>query len=133
MRQRMPDLEANKRAASEFLDLAFNQGRPEEAAARYLGPTYTQHNPAAADGAEAFVAFAKPFLVQFPELRLEIRRLIAEDEFVVVHALAKKTPGERGEAAMDIFRFENGKIVEHWDVSQPVPDPATSANPNGMF
>jgi predicted SnoaL-like aldol condensation-catalyzing enzyme len=125
------DLESNKRTVVEYLELAFNEGRPEEAAQRYQGPVYIQHNPLAADGAAAFIAFAKSFKAEFPELRLDIKRVIAEGDLVVAHVHAKSAPDDRGTAAIDIFRLENGKIVEHWDVSQPVPD--TSANDNTMF
>jgi predicted SnoaL-like aldol condensation-catalyzing enzyme len=125
------DTEQNKRTVTDFLDLAFNQRKPEQAAERYMGATYTQHNPAAPDGRDGFLAFAKDITGQFPELRIEFKRLIAEGDYVCVHAHGKTTPDERGVAAMDIFRLEDGKIVEHWDVSQDVPE--TSANSNGMF
>jgi predicted SnoaL-like aldol condensation-catalyzing enzyme len=125
------ETEANKRTVREFLDLAFNGRRPEEAAERHMGSTYTQHNPAAGDGRDAFIEFATGLNAQFPELQLEFKRLIAEGDFVCVHAHGKMTPDDRGVAAMDIFRLEDGKVVEHWDVSQPVPE--ESANSNGMF
>lgn len=127
----MSDTEANKRTVTEFLDLAFNQGKPEEAAERYMGATYTQHNPGAADGRDGFLAFAKGFTEQFPELRLEFKRTLAEGDYVCVHAHGRVTPEDKGVAAMDIFRLEDGKLVEHWDVSQPVPE--ESANSNGVF
>ncbi len=127
----MSDLERNKRIAVEYLELAFNEGRPEEAAERYQGPTYTQHNPMAADGPGPFIAFAKSMKAEFPELRLDIKRVIAEGDLVAVHLHAMNSPDDRGVGVVDILRFENGKIVEHWDVAQPVPE--TSANDNTMF
>ena len=127
----MSDLERNKQTVREYLDLAFNQGRPEEAAQRYQGPTYIQHNPAAPNGAEAFIAFVKDFRGQFPELRVDFKRFIAEGDFAVLHCHVKTTPEDRGVAVVDIVRLENGKLVEHWDVVQPVPE--TSANDNTMF
>jgi predicted SnoaL-like aldol condensation-catalyzing enzyme len=125
------DLERNKRIAVEFLELAFNERRPEEASARYQSPNYIQHNPNAADGPAAFIAFAKGFLAESPDLRLDIKRVIAEGDLVVLHIHATAAPDDRGVAAIDIFRLEDGKIVEHWDVSQPVPE--SSANDNTMF
>jgi predicted SnoaL-like aldol condensation-catalyzing enzyme len=71
------------------------------------------------------------FAGQFPELNLEIKRVIAEGDLVVTHGLIKTSPDDRGLAAADIFRLEDGKIVEHWDVVQPVPE--TAANDNTMF
>jgi predicted SnoaL-like aldol condensation-catalyzing enzyme len=123
--------EANKRAVSEFYDLAFNQKQPEEAVRRYVGPYYRQHNPQAGDGPEPFIQFVRGFMQAFPDLKVEPKRQIAEGDLVVVHSHLVRQPGDRGMAVMDIFRLENGKIVEHWDVLQEVPEQA--ANPNTMF
>jgi predicted SnoaL-like aldol condensation-catalyzing enzyme len=114
-----------------FYDLAFNQKKPDEAVARYLGSTYTQHNPMAGDGPQPFIAFVNGFVGQFPNLTVDIKRVIAEGDLVVTHSLMKTSPEDRGTAAADIFRLEDGKIVEHWDVLQPVPE--TAANDNTMF
>ena len=73
----------------------------------------------------------KWFTQNFPELRMETKRIIAEGDYVVLHSHLILKPGDRGSAVVDIFRLENGKIVEHWDVVQEVPE--TSANNNTMF
>ncbi|MGH2636108.1 MAG: nuclear transport factor 2 family protein [Actinomycetota bacterium] len=127
----MADLEANKGAVKEFYELAFNEGRPEDAVDRYLGPRYVQHNPQAADGPEAFIGFVNWYRGEFPQLAVEIKRIVAEDDLVVTHGVIKTSPDDLGTAAVDIFRVEDGKIVEHWDVLQPVPE--SSANDNTMF
>jgi len=124
-------LEANKRIVREWHDLAINQRKPEEAVAKYLGPHYRQHNPGAADGAEPFIETVKRFAQNFPDLRMEPKRIIAEGDYVALHSHLILKPGDRGSAVVDIFRLENGKIVEHWDVVQEVPE--TSANNNTMF
>ena len=124
-------LEANKRIVREWNALAINQRKPEEAVAKYLGPNYRQHNPGAADGAEPFIAAVNGFAQTFPEFRMEPKRIIAEGDIVVLHSHLIREPGDRGRAVVDIFRLENGKIVEHWDVVQEVPE--TSANNNTMF
>jgi len=124
-------LQEKKTIVRDFYDLAFNQKQPEKAAARYLGPVYTQHNPNFGDGRDAFIAAVKAFTAAFPQLRFDFKRFIAEDELVVVHSRMTREPGDRGSAVMDIFRLENDKIVEHWDVVQEVPE--TAANPNTMF
>ena len=124
-------LEANKRIVREWHDLIIRQRKPEEAAAKYLGPQYRQHNPSAADGAEAFVGFMKWLAQTHPDFRSESIRIIAEGDYVVEHSHLILKPGDRGLAVVDIFRLEDGKIVEHWDVVQEVPE--TSANNNTMF
>lgn len=124
-------LQEKKTIVRDFYDLAFNQKQPEEAAARYLGPVYTQHNPNFGDGRDSFIAAVKAFTAAFPQLRFDFKRFIAQDELVVVHSHMTPEPGDRGSAVMDLFRLENDKIVEHWDVVQEVPEGA--ANPNTMF
>ena len=127
----MADLEQNKQTVRAFYEEAFNNGDPEGAVQRYLGDRYVQHNPQAADGPEAFIGFVRWYRGEFPELRLEIKRMIAEGDLVVTHSVLKTAPEDRGTAAADIFRVEGGKVVEHWDVLQPVPEEA--ANDNTMF
>lgn len=124
-------LEANKKIVLEYTDLAFNQRKPEEAVAKYQGPYYRQHNPSARDGAEPFIGFVKWFAQTYPSFRIEFKRIIAEGDLVVTHSHLVREPGERGMAVTDIFRLENGKVVEHWDVVQEIPE--TSANNNTMF
>jgi predicted SnoaL-like aldol condensation-catalyzing enzyme len=123
--------EQNKSTVREFYDLAFNQRQPEAAVTKYLGSTYRQHNPMAADGAEPFIGFVKWITGANPGLRFEFKRFIAEGDLVVVHSHLRPSQDARGTAVMDIFRLENGKIVEHWDVLQEVP--ATAQNENTMF
>ena len=124
-------LEMNKKIVTEYYNLGFNQRKPEEAAAKYQGLYYRQHNPGAKDGAEAFIGFVKWFAQTHPAFQLDIKRVIAEGDLVMTHSHLVPAPGERGAAVVDIFRLENGKIVEHWDVVQEIPE--TSANNNTMF
>lgn len=129
----MPTLQTsdqNKALVRDFYARAFVRKEPEAAAKSFLGDRYTQHNPSAADGADAFVAFAKGLIGASPTLKVEIKRVIAEANLVVVHSRFETAPG-KASAVMDIFRVEGGRIVEHWDVSQDVP--ATAANENTMF
>jgi predicted SnoaL-like aldol condensation-catalyzing enzyme len=124
-------LEANKTIIREWHELALNQRKPEEAVAKYLGPNHRQHNPGAGDGPEPFIKTVKWFAQNYPDLRMEPKRIVAEGNYVVLHSHLILKPGDRGMAVVDIFRLENGKIVEHWDVVQEVPE--TSANNNTMF
>ena len=126
----MTDLDANRRIVVDYYQTAF-AGDPEKAVADHLGDRYVQHNPDARDGAEAFVGFVRWLRGDHPELRLDIRRVIAKGDLVVTHSHLVLRPGEPGRALADIFRLEDGKVVEHWDVIQDIPE--RSANDNGMF
>lgn len=127
----MSNTAQNKEIVSAFYGLAFNQKQPEEAVKRYAGSYYRQHNPNAADGTDPFIGFVKWTTGANPQLRIEFKRVIAEGDLVVVHSHNVAVPGTRGRAVIDIFRLEDGKIVEHWDVVQEVPE--TAKNNNTMF
>jgi predicted SnoaL-like aldol condensation-catalyzing enzyme len=124
------DPEANKKAVIDFYEKALNQ-KDFDAAAKYFGPRYIQHNPGAPDGIEGFKAFITMRKEKSPNAKSDIKRVFAEGDFVILHVHSVREPGERGVAIVDIFRLENGKIVEHWDVVQPIPE--KTANNNGMF
>jgi len=124
------DPEANKKAVLDFYDKALNQ-KDFDAASKYFGPRYVQHNPGAPDGIEGFKAFIALRKEKSPNAKSEIKRAFAEGDYVILHVHGMREPGERGVAIVDIFRLENGKIVEHWDVVQPIPE--KTANSNGMF
>ena len=123
-------LEQNKRTVLDFYDKGLNQ-KDFEAASRHFGDRYVQHNPNAADGPAGFKGFVQFLKDKFPQSRSEIKRTFAEGDYVIVHVHAVREPGTRGSAIVDIFKLENGKIVEHWDVVQPIPEKA--ANANGRF
>lgn len=122
--------ESNKKIVLEFYEKGLNQ-KDAEAAAKYLGARYTQHNPQAADGPEGFKRFIQFLKEKYPKSRSEIKRAFADGDYVILHVHAVREPGARGSAIVDIFKLEDGKIVEHWDVIQDIPEKA--ANPNGMF
>jgi predicted SnoaL-like aldol condensation-catalyzing enzyme len=126
----MSQLERNKQVAVDYYRTAFG-GNPEKAVADHVGVRYIQHNPAAADGPEAFIGFVTWLRGEYPALTLDIKRVIGEGDMVVMHSHLILKPGEPGRALADYFRLEKGKVVEHWDVVQEVPTEA--ANPNGMF
>src|SRR5215210_4240500 len=125
----MADPQKNKQTVLAFYNMAFNEKRRAEAVEKYGGSHYIQHNPQAPDGFEAFVEFVEGFTTQFPQLSVDFYRTVAEGDLVVTHSLLKTSPEDRGSAAADFFRLEDGKVVEHWDVLQPVPESAANDHP----
>lgn len=127
----MQNTEQNKNNAMEFYHLMFNECKPREAIEKYVGDQYIQHNPHVGDGKEEFIRYFTRMAEVYPGKKVNFKRAIAEGEIVVLHC-HQEWPGDIDYAGIDIFRFdEKGKIVEHWDVLQPMPE--KSENDNGMF
>jgi predicted SnoaL-like aldol condensation-catalyzing enzyme len=120
----------NKTAVMAFYENVFNKKNPDFAE-KCLDENYIQHNPSAVTGRDGFMRFIRALLIEHPDWKTEFKRVFAEDDFVIVHSKATMGPNDRGSAVIDIFRVEYGKIMEHWDVIQPVPE--KSHNTNTMF
>jgi predicted SnoaL-like aldol condensation-catalyzing enzyme len=122
--------EINKKNVVAFYEAYINQ-KDFEAASKYVGSRYIQHNPLGADGLEGIKGFIQFMKEKLPNWHVEIKRVFADGDYVITHVHAKANPQDRGMATIDIFRLEDGKIVEHWDVGQQIPE--KSMNTNTMF
>lgn len=124
------DLTKNKENAIAFYKTAF-EGNPEKAVKLYVGSMYIQHNPAVEDGPEGFVKYFNKMHKDYPAKSVSFLRSIAEGNLVALHT-RQEWPGNEAYVTMDFFRFDdNGKIVEHWDAIQEVPE--GMAHENGMY
>ncbi|MFD7731018.1 ester cyclase [Kitasatospora phosalacinea] len=123
-------LEENKQTVLAFYQAAIND-KDHKAAAKLLSHGYIQHNPRIADGLEGFREFVETLEADFPHLHAEVKRIFAEGDYVIAHVHGIRVPGGPETAIVDIFRLEDGRIAEHWDVMQQIPDEAR--NQNGMF
>lgn len=119
-----------RQVVTRFMDEFYTKKQVRPAFERWVAPGYVQHNPFAQTGREAAIAFLEPAFAN-PEVRYEVKRVIADGNMVAVHAWGTWKKDDPGFAVVDILRVEGCRVVEHWDVLQPVP--ATAANSNGMF
>jgi predicted SnoaL-like aldol condensation-catalyzing enzyme len=123
-------LRRNKQLVLAFYAKMIGEKDPE-AARRFMGEPYVQHSPYAKDGFEGVAEFARTFKRDFPNHTYDVKRVIAEGDYVMLHLHGKQGLSPHGEAVIDVFRVARGKVVEHWDVIQPLPE--HSENPNGPF
>lgn len=120
-------LERNKAAVLDFIEKSVNQG-DIDAASVHFGESYTQHNPNIADGVQGFREYLRQLRQAFPTVRGEVKRIFADGDFVIVHMHARREPEEAGLAIVDVFRLAEGKLVEHWEVRQPIVESSLHAN-----
>lgn len=122
--------EANRKVLLDFIDLFYRQRKVRSAFERHVAPEYVQHNPNILDGREAAITALEP-LFGSPDASFDIQRVLVDGEFGAIHLRGRRSQAVLGAAVVDLYRFHAGKIVEHWDVLQPVPESAL--NPHPMF
>ncbi|MGH7756643.1 MAG: nuclear transport factor 2 family protein [Vulcanimicrobiaceae bacterium] len=123
-----PAATANARLVLDFFQAVFVDHHVS-AIPKYVADAYVQHSPYVPDGVKPFTEYATALFDKYPLLAPKPKQVVAAGDLVVLHSLYEFVPGTRGTAAVDIFRIANGKIVEHWDVLQPVPEQAANAHP----
>lgn len=124
---------SNARISRAFVDTVFNRHRVTDAFERYVGAEYVQHNPRVGTGREAGIKALSGLVEKFPKMHVDIVRVVADGDLVALHTHEVKQPSERGAAVAEFFRLSKGRIVEHRDVIQDVPDPVESRNSNTIF
>lgn len=123
-----------REVAERFIEVFYRQNRLVEAFEAWVHPDYVQHDPNSKTGRDGTIEALAAHMKRNPRMSHEIKRVIhGRDGTVVVHYHFRHSPEQRGAAVVDIFRIENGYLVEHWDIIQPLPDPADARNDNGMF
>ena len=123
-----------REVADQFIEVFYKQNRLVDAFREWVHPDYIQHDPNSGTGRDATIAALEAHMRRSPQMSHDIKRVIyGEDGLVAVHYHFRHAPDQRGLAVVDLFRIEDGWLVEHWDVIQPIPDPETFKNQNGMF
>jgi predicted SnoaL-like aldol condensation-catalyzing enzyme len=127
---RIEQEQKNLDAVLDFYEAVIN-GQQYERAMEFLDDNYIQHKPEVEDGPEGVLNFVRRVYEQSPRHRARIVRSFVEDDYVFLHVHITNAVEAENLAVMDIFRVEDGKLMEHWDVAMPVPE--TARNDNGMF
>lgn len=125
------NLKNGDNVAVKLLDTLFNDKEAEKAFELYGSEVYIQHNPTVADGPRAAIEGLSAFMKKFPDCEYMFKRVLVDGDLVAIHSHVRLNSEDRGSAVVDIFRIENGRVVEHWDVLQTVPE--KPANDNTMF
>jgi len=120
-----------KQVVTRFITTLYVDKQVRAAFETWVDPGYIQHNPLAQSGRDAAIGFLEPFFASHPDINYSIKRIIADGQLVAVHSHGRFSADDRGIAVVDILRVAGCKVVEHWDVVQPVPE--KSVNSNGMF
>jgi len=118
----------NRRIIEDFARLFYVERDVRQAFETYVAPDYIQHNPGVPDGREAAIALLQPMFSD-RNRSFEVRKIIVDGDLAAIHIFARPDPAARGAAVADFYRLKDGKIVEHWDVIQPIPEKSANAHP----
>lgn len=118
----------NRRIIEDFARLFYVERDVRQAFETYVAPDYIQHNPGVADGREAAIALLQPMFSD-RNRSFEVRKILVDGDLAAIHIFARPDPAARGAAVADFYRLKDGKIVEHWDVIQPIPEKSANAHP----
>lgn len=118
----------NRRIIEDFARLFYVERDVRQAFETYVVPDYIQHNPGVPDGREAAIALLQPMFSD-RNRSFEVRKIIVDGDLAAIHIFARPDPAARGAAVADFYRLKDGKIVEHWDVIQPIPEKSANAHP----
>jgi predicted SnoaL-like aldol condensation-catalyzing enzyme len=123
-----------REVADRFIEVFYRQNRLVEAFRAWVHPDYIQHDPNSLTGRDGTIEALDAHMKRSPAMSHDIKRVIyGDDGTIAVHYHFRRAPDDRGSAVVDLFRIEDGYLVEHWDIIQPLPDPTTCKNSNGMF
>ena len=123
-----------REVANRFIEVFYNQNRLVDGFREWVHPDYIQHDPNSATGRDGTIEALDAHMKRSPGMSHDVKRVIyGEDGMIAVHYHFRRSPEERGSAVVDLFRIEDGWLAEHWDIIQPIPDPETFKNQNGMF
>lgn len=118
----------NLATVQALYDLAAIKHKPQEAADTYIGDVYTQHNPNVANGKAGFVTVFTEMYEKYPQMTTEFKHWVAQGDLVSVYSLMKTSSADRGTVVADLFRVQDGKVVEHWEVLAAVAESSVNGN-----
>ncbi|QOV93640.1 nuclear transport factor 2 family protein [Novosphingobium sp. ES2-1] len=118
----------NRRIVEDFARMFYVERDVRQAFETYVAPDYIQHNPGVPDGREVAIALLQPMFSD-RNRSFEVRKILVDGDLAAIHIFARPDPAARGAAVADFYRLKDGKIVEHWDVIQPIPEKSANAHP----
>jgi predicted SnoaL-like aldol condensation-catalyzing enzyme len=123
-------LQANEKIAVGFYTAALNDKNPD-AAMKFILPDFRQHSVLVEDGYAGLRKFLEWVRTEQPNLHADITRVFTDGDYVILDVRMIRHPGDRGLAIAEIYRVQDGKLAEHWDRIQEIPE--KSKNANGLF
>ena len=119
---------SNRDLIHDFVTILYERREPRIAFEKYVDEGYIQHNPAIADGRESALRWLEPVFAK-PDAEIQVRRVTVDGNYATVQIIGRMGPDDPGSAIINIFRLEDGMIMEHWDVIQAMPAKTVSGRP----